>query len=350
MSSSQNLRNANKAKNDEFYTELSEIEKELNYYSDKFEGKTVFCNCDDPFESNFVKYFIMHFNSLKLKALYATGYLISPIVNTELRVDKKLIPYSLYVTDTSKYLIGDQTDLDIYTAKYFIETEGKRVMTPLRGDEKYVAGDFRSNECLDILMKSDVVVTNPPFSLFREYIALLYKYNKQFIILGNMNSINAKEIFPLFKDNKVWLGCNNGSKEYETSEKYAKENPQKVYMKNNKYYTKLGNTCWYTNIDHIKRHTLIPMDLGHEYYGFENQYDKYDNYNAINIDRLSDIPYDYDGVMGVPISFMEKYCPEQFEIIGLERYTCPKEVLVGGRLAIGGVSKYARILIKRKDL
>lgn len=165
MSKNKNLQNAKNAKNDEFYTELSEIEKELWYYSDKFRGKVVFCNCDDPFESNFVKFFLMHFNGYGLKALYATGYKTSPVINTELKVEKELIPYSLYVTDTSKYLVGDQKDLDSHTAQYLFEKEGNKVMSPLSGDENYVAGDFRSTESIEILKNSDIVITNPPLSI-----------------------------------------------------------------------------------------------------------------------------------------------------------------------------------------
>lgn len=334
-----NLQKAKKAKNDEFYTELSEIEKELGNYSDKFKGKVVFCNCDDPFESNFVKFFLMHFNEYGLKALYATGYKTSPIINTELKTEK--IPYSLYVTDTSKYLKGDQKDLDVNSAKHFIETEGDNVMSQLYGDEYYLAGDFRSEESIEILKKSDIVITNPPFSLFREYIAQLMKYDKQFLVLGNMNAITYKEIFPLLKDNKIWLGYNNGAKEYVVSAQYAEENPNKVYLKDKKYYAKLGNTGWYTNIDHEKRHIMIPLDLGHKYYGYENQYPKYDNYDAINVDKISNIPCDYTGVVGVPISYMDKYCPEQFEIIKFRKGNDGKD------LRIEGKCPYFRILIKK---
>lgn len=363
MAGNKNLHNAYKAKNDEFYTELSEIEKELSNYKEKFKDKVVFCNCDDPFESNFVKFFLMHFNGYGLKALYATGYKTSPVINTELKVKKEMIPYLLYVTDTSKYLKGDQKDLDMHTAQYFIETEVNNVMSPLAGDENYIAGDFRSKESIEILNNSDIVVTNPPFSLFREYIAQLIDYDKQFIVLGNINAITNKDTFPLLKNNDIWLGCNNGSKEYVVSSKYAEENSDKVYFRNEKFYTKLGNTGWYTNIDHSKRHMMLPLDLGHTYNGHENQYPKYDNFDAINVDKISNIPSDYMGIMGVPISFLEKYCPKQFEIIwqasGNTRASAPKEILEelkyikhaedkGGCGVINNKRMFSRIFIKRK--
>lgn len=348
-----NLSDARNAKNDEFYTELSEINKELNYYSDKFKGKTVFCNCDDPFESNFVKFFLMHFNEYGIKTLYATGYKTSPIINTELKTEK--IPYLLCVEDTKKYLKGDQTDLDINSAKLFIEKEEDNVLTQLYGDENYIAGDFRSEESIKILEKSDIVITNPPFSLFREYIALLMKYEKHFLVLGNMNAITYKEIFPLLKNNKIWLGCNNGAKEYLVSAQYAEENPDKVYLKNKKYYAKLGNTGWYTNIDHEKRHMMIPLDLGHKYSGYESQYPEYDNYNAINIAKISNIPSDYNGIMGVPITFLDKYNPEQFEIVSCndvrknEKVPYKEHGLVKDKDGtIDGKACYVRILIKKK--
>ena len=276
------LHSAKNEKNDEFYTELSEIQAEMSNYIDKFKGKVVFCNCDDPFESNFVKYFLMNFNRLGLKELIATGYKTSTIGGNE--IGEKNIPYALRVNSTSKYLVGSQKDLDINGSKYFLNAEGDKVMTPLMGNaakdengnqlyvevkEKYIdskgkektrkvkqelfydAGDFRSDESISLLKEADIVVTNPPFSLFREYIATLMKYEKQFLILGNMNAITYKEFFPLLKDNKVWLGCNNGAKEYMVVESYAKENPNKVYKRGNYYYSKLGNTGWYTNLDHI---------------------------------------------------------------------------------------------------
>ena len=343
-----NLSAAKAAKNDEFYTELPEIQAELKHYKDKFAGKTVFCNCDDPFESNFVKYFLMNFNGLGLKELIATGYKTSPVQGTELGEKGK--PYVLRVTETKPYLRGTQTDLDIAGAKQFLEKEQARVMIPLEGnwakdeagnimqiavkeeyvDEKtgktkkrmvkqdlyYEAGDFRSDMSIELLQQADIVVTNPPFSLFREYVAQLMQYEKQFLILGSLNAITYKEFFPLLKDNLVWLGCRSGSKVYTVSDSYAKEYPDKVFLQDGHYVTKMGNTGWFTNLDHAKRHQMLPLDLGFTYVGHEEDYPRYDNYDAINVDKVSQIPCDYMGVMGVPITFLDGYCPEQFEILG----------------------------------
>ena len=378
MAKNENLHKAKDAKQDEFYTLLPCIKQELNYYVDKFHGKVVYCNCDDPFESNFVKYFLMNFNGLELKELIATGYATSPVRGTEVNVMDTA--YVLRVTETKKYLVGTQKDLNAAGAKFFLTAEKSRLAAPLFGNwavdadgnriqtsvkEKYTdangktktrtvkqdiyyeAGDFRSDMSITLLKQADIVVTNEPFSLFREYIAQLMEYNKQFLILGNMNAITYKEFFPLLKDNRGWLGCSSGSKEYMTTEEYARKNPNKAYQRDGKWYTKLGNTCWFTNLDHEKRHQMIPLDLGYTYCGHEDMYPKYDNYDAINVDKVSQIPSDYEpcwfkcqhavsckyartegkedialceqacnGEMGVPISYIEKHCPEQFSIVG----------------------------------
>lgn len=335
-----NLSAAKVAKNDEFYTELPEIQAELKHYKDKFAGKTVFCNCDDPFESNFVKYFLMNFNGLGLKELIATGYKTSPVQGTELGEKGK--PYALRVTETKPYLRGTQTDLDIAGAKQFLEKEQACVMIPLEGnwakdesgnilqiavkeeyvDEKtgktkkrtvkqdlyYEAGDFRSDMSIELLQQADIVVTNPPFSLFREYVAQLTQYGKQFLIIGNKNAITYKEIFPLLKDNQMWLGyCS----------------PVSFVLADGTSTKQVNGLCrWFTNIDHAKRHQMLPLDLGFTYAGHEEDYPRYDNYDAINVDKVSEIPCDYMGVMGVPITFLDKYCPEQFEILGDSQRGC----------------------------
>ena len=303
------LATAKDAKNDEFYTELYEIQSELSNYVNKFEGKVVFCNCDDPFESNFVKYFLMNFNRFKLKELIATGYKTSPIAGKELATVN--IPYALRVTNTTKYLVGTQTDLDIRGAIYFLQTEGSNIMTPLFGnkyiDENkqevyYEAGDFRSEMCIELLKESDIVCTNPPFSLFREYIAQLIKYKKQFLIIGNKNAATYKDFFSLLKSNQVWFGYNS---------------PTSFILPDGTHTKKVtGLTRWFTNIDHIKRHQMLPLDLGCTYENYKEQYPKYDNYNAIEVNKVQKIPCDYKGVMGVPPTFFDKYCPEQFEILG----------------------------------
>ena len=391
------LRAADSAKNDEFYTALSEIQTEMSNYPDKFKGKVVLCNCDDPFESNFVKYFLMNFNRLGLKELIATGYKTSPVGGAEIGTANT--PYVLRITNTTNYLVGTQKDLDVAGAKYFLQTEGNKVMTPLIGnnaldedgnqiqitvkepvidengnevldnkgkvkiksvkkDLYYKAGDFRSDMSLALLNEADIVVTNPPFSLFREFVALLVKYDKQFLILGSVNSISYKEIFPLIKNNKLWLGCNNGSKEYEVPKTYADEFPDKVNSRNGKYYSKLGNTGWFTNIDHAKRHQMMPLDLGYMYEGHEEMYPKYDYIDAINVDKAGQIPCDYKYMMGVPISLMDKYCPEQFEIIDLlARYAVLDSQgvndLVQSKKAqctfVNGKPCFARILVRFTD-
>lgn len=332
-----NLHSAKTEKNDEFYTQLSDIQAEISHYPDKFKDKVVFCNCDDPFESNFVKYFLMNFNRLGLKELIATGYKTSTVGGTE--IGEKNTPYALRVTDTSKYLVGTQKDLDIRGAKYFLQTEGDKIMTHLIGNpaldengkqiqitikEKYTdangktktknikqdlyyeAGDFRSDMSLELLKQSDIVVTNPPFSLFREYIAVLMQYQKDFLIIGNKNAITYKEFFPLLKNNKVWIG---------------NDTPVNFILPDSSITKKVqGLTRWFTTLDHPKRHQMLPLDLGFVYEGHEDMYLDYDNYKAINVDKTNQIPCDYKNIMGVPISFLDKYCPEQFSIVGASVY------------------------------
>ena len=378
-----NLAAAKAAKNDEFYTKLPEIQAELKHYKDKFTGKTVFCNCDDPFESNFVKYFLMNFNGLGLKELIATGYKTRPVQGTELGEKGK--PCVLRVTETKPYLRGTQTDLDITGAKQFLEKEQDNVMIPLEGnwakdesgnilqiavkeeytDEKtgktkkrtvkqdlyYDAGDFRSDMSIELLRQADIVVTNPPFSLFREYVAQLMQYGKQFLIIGNMNAITYKEFFPLLKDNLVWVGYGfNESFVYASLYENTLDSNRK-FVKAKGYnpdtHIKVPACCWFTNLDHAKRHQMLPLDLGFTYAGHEEDYPKYDNYDAINVDKVSEIPCDYMGVIGVPITFLGKYCPEQFEIVGGYNYSMD---LSGHpwNAKIGGHYVFKRILIRRK--
>ena len=309
MPSKSELALANKAKKDEFYTQLSDIEKEMRYYRKHFKDKTVFCNCDDPFESNFFKYFVLNFNRLGLKKLIATCYASSPIANTQLSLfdvigteeSKQNKPYKAVVTK-----VYDKTGdggIDMFDVAELFKS-GENSLSELEGD-----GDFRSNECLELLDKSDIVVTNPPFSLFREYMAQLIEYKKKFVIIGNKNSITYKEIFALIKEEKIWLGYRNVN-----SDMWFVVPPGYRYEKiveGQKLKHIMG--CWYTNLDTTKRHEVMPL---YKKYSAE-EYPEYDNYKAINVDKVSDIPYDYDGVMGVPITFLDKYNPEQFEIIGL---------------------------------
>lgn len=288
-----NLHKAKNAKNDEFYTQLTDIEKELMHYKEHFKDKVVFCNCDDPKESAFWKYFDGQFNRLGLKRLIATHY--EPGKQS-------------YLLDRTR--IGE---------------ESPTIIKNLNGD-----GDFRSEECIELLKQSDIVITNPPFSLFREYIAQLMKYEKKFIIIGNKNAITYKEFFPLLKENKVWIGYNS----------------VKEFMRPDGTIQKFGNIGWYSNLDIKKRHEQI--DLYERYKGNEEHYPKYDNYEAIEVSKVIEIPKDYFGVIGVPITFLDKYSPEQFEIIGLMA-TTKVEGYNYGYPYIDSKKRYARILIKRKE-
>ena len=371
-----NLSAAKAAKNDEFYTGLPEIQAELKHYKDKFAGKTVFCNCDDPFGSNFVKYFLMNFNGLGLKELIAAGYKTGPVQDTELGERNK--PYALRVAETKPYLRGIQTDLDIIGVEQFLENAQDNVMIPLEGnwakdesgnilqiavkeeymDEKtgktkkrtvkqdlyYEAGDFRSDMSIELLQQADIVVTNPPFSLFREYVAQLILYGKQFLIIGNMNAITYKEIFPLLKQNLVWLGpsISSGDRPFHVPDDYPLKAAGCGIDEHGRKYIRVKGVRWFTNIDHAKRHQMLPLDLDFTYAGHEENYPKYDNYDAINVDKVSQIPCDYMGVMGVPITFLDKYCPEQFEIIKFRHGDDGKDLCVNGKCP------YFRILIRRQ--
>lgn len=302
-----NLSAAKRAKNDEFYTQLTDIEKELYHYRDFFRDKVVFCNCDDPEYSNFWKYFQMNFLFLGLKKLISTHY------------EPGGQSYKMEIIAAD--LPTGQTAFPDY------------VKTPLEGD-----GDFRSEECIEILKEADVVVTNPPFSYFRQYVAQLVEYDKKFIIIGNQNAITYKEIFPKLKGNQMWLGYGfPGNVAFFKSpyEDKAKASQHKEGM------IRVSGVMWFTNIDIQKRHT--PMDLYMRYYGNEDHFQKYDNYDAINVDKTCEIPEDYDGVMGVPITFLDKYCPEQFEIIKFRKGNDDKDLCVNGKCP------YFRILIRRRN-
>ncbi len=343
MAGNSSLRKANKAKQDEFYTQLADIENELKHYKEHFSGKIVFCNCDDPYESNFFKYFAMNFNYLGLKKLIATCYDSSPVAFTQLSIfaEESGKTYSNNFRRAYKIEISSVEDynndgaVDLTDVKLLLHND-KNTLSLLKGD-----GDFRSKECVKLLQEADIVVTNPPFSLFREYVAQLVKYNKKFLIIGNQNAITYKEIFPLLKDNVMWLGHHSGGQTFQVPFDFEQNN---TYISNGVKYAKFGNICWFTNLDTVKRHE--EMQFYKKY--TPEEYPQYDNYEAIEVSKVTDIPCDYDGLMGVPITFLDKYNPNQFEILGLDRYTVPKEFLVGGRVAINGKPRYARIIIRRK--
>lgn len=341
MAGNKNLNSAAKAKKDEFYTQITDIERELRHYREFFKDKVVFCNCDDPYESEFFKYFAMNFNMLGLKKLITTCYDGSPIAQTEINLfetpvenptDKK--SFKVEINEVKDYN-GDGA-VDLADVEYLIKNR-RNVLTLLEGN-----GDFRSQECIELLKQADVVVTNPPFSLFREYVKQLIDYDKKFLIIGNQNAITYKEIFPLLMENKMWLGYGfRGNVGFFKShyEDNAKSSQHREGM------IRVSGVTWFTNLDVAKRHEDIPLWRN---YSPEN-YPKYDNYDAIEVSKTADIPVDYNGVMGVPITFMEKYNPEQFEILGIDRYAAPPEALFSGRLAINGQRRYARILIRRRQ-
>lgn len=288
--SNQNLLTAKNKKNDEFYTRLEDIQKELDNYKEYFKDKIIYCNCDDIYTSNFYKYFKDNFKELGLKKIIATNL-----------------------------------SLDGTAYKTEFDNNSKESRTELRGN-----GDFRSEECVKLLQESDIIITNPPFSLFREYIAQLIKYNKDFLIIGNMNAATYKEIFPLFKNNQVWFGYTS----------------PKIFITPDRTEKKFGNILWYTNLESGKRHCRI--DLKNCYYGNENSYPKYDNYDAIEVSKVVNIPKDYYGLMGVPVTFLNKYCPEQFELIGHDHDLTGDggAGISDGQFICNGKNVYKRILIK----
>lgn len=307
---------AARAKNDEFYTLLTDIEKEMRYYRKHFKGKTVLCNCDDPFESNFFKYFVLNFNRLGLKKLIATCYATSPIAGQQLSLfdvvgsDEEQCnkPYKAVVTKV--YDVTGDGGVDMFDVAELFKTH-ENELTELEGD-----GDFRSKECLALLDEADIVVTNPPFSLFREYVATLMEHGKKFIIIGNSNAVTYKEVFPLIMQDRLWLGVTRsgtGSMWFRIMDDFPVKSGQKV--ENGVRYQTIGNSAWFTNLDVKKRHE--EMILVKRY--TPETYPHYDNYDAIEVSKVVDIPCDYAGVMGVPITFLGKYSPDQFEIIGMAK-------------------------------
>lgn len=336
------LNKANKAKNDEFYTQLSDIEAELKHYKKHFVGKTVLCNCDDPYESNFFKYFAMNFNHMGLKKLIATCYESSPVAGEQLSLFPEKRPYMIEITE----VIDENGDgaIDLADVEYLLKSKQNTV-------RKLKNGDFRSEECVNILKEADVVVTNPPFSLFREYIAQLIEFDKKYLVIGNQNAITYKEIFPLLKDNKMWLGYHCGDMAFAVPPYYEERETRFWIDGKGQKWRSLGNICWYTNLDHQKRHEKLEL---YKKYSPE-EYPHYDNYDAINVDRLAEIPEDYYGEMGVPITFLDKYNPDQFELLGatesegkgFSNGLWRAESKVAQPL-VNGNRKYKRIFIRRK--
>ena len=322
-SSNKYLRKANVAKKDEFYTQLVDIENELKHYKDQFRGKVVFCNCDDPKESNFVKYFSMNFEHLRLKKLIATHY-------KDANLFTKDPPYKLEYT-------GDKN--------------GNRMPDPSEFITEMIGtGDFRSQECVDLLKGANVVVTNPPFSLFREYVAQLIKYNKKFLIIGNTNALTYKEIFKLIKDNKIRTGYTN----FNVGMFFVVPDDWEKFHHiddNGKKIARVSTSCWFTNLKVEKHNEDIILYKKYN----PKEYPKYDYYNAIEVSKVADIPMNYLGAMGVPVTFIDKYNPKQFDILdGIGRYSMlsgPTDETQGTYLTkVCGKPKYARIIIKKKKV
>lgn len=321
MAKNANLHNAKSAKNDEFYTQLTDIEKEMKYYRNQFKGKVVYCNCDDARESNFFKYFSMNFEFLGLKKLITTGF----------KADGHGVAL-IYEGDRNGNYMVDDEEIKV------VELEGN--------------GDFRSEECINFLKEADIVVTNPPFSLFREYVAQLMEYEKKFIVFGNMNAVTYKEIFPYIKDNKLWFGASihSGDRKFYVPDNYPLEAAGCGIDEDGKRYIKVKGVRWFTNMYHEE---IKPLDLYKKY--SNEDYPKYDNYDAIEVGKTAEIPMDYNGVMGVPITFLDKYCPEQFEIVDAREIALNDRqknkntyLIKDADSAINGKPTYARIAIKRK--
>lgn len=365
------LQTAKKVKKDEFYTQLTDIEKELRYYKDQFKDKIVYCNADDPYESNFFKYFASNFNLLGIKKLIATSYSGSPVLGSQVSLfdiegvkkENEKEPIKIEINEVKDY--NNDGAIDISDVEYLLK-HNKNVTKKLKGN-----GDFRSNECIELLKKADIVVSNPPFSLFREYISQLEEYNKKFLIIGNTNSITYKETFALIKDNKLRTGYTN----FNVGMFFIVPDDWEKYHhidESGKKIARVSTSCWFTNLD-VKKHKE-DIILHKTYKGNEDKYPKYENYDGIEVSKVANIPIDYKGFMGVPITFIDKHNPEQFEIIGLgisnsgieigvhpykpEHKKYRKEVqnrgAVDGDLYMmeNGIVKvpYARIIIKNKRI
>src|SRR3989338_9284547 len=346
-SSNKNLHKASKVRNDEFYTQLPDIEKELKHYKDQFQGKVVYCNCDDPFESNFFKYFAANFNELGIKKLITTSYVKSPIVGGQLPLfemeglkPEGKEPFKIEINEVLD--INKDGAISLEDVEYLLR-HNKKSSRKLNGVAKYNAVDFRSEECVELLKEADIVVTNPPFSLFREYVAQLVEYGKKFLILGQQGAVIYKEFLPLIKENKVWLGYDNGgTKWFQVPIDYDIPTESRKKIENGIKFFSMGSVNWYTNLDVAKRHEFVT--LYKKYSPLE--YPKYDNYDAINVNYKAEIPMNYDGVMGVPITFLDDHNPDQFEIIGLDRYTGKngdKDFTINGKML------FRRLLIKNKN-
>lgn len=359
MAGNSNLHMSRNDKADEFYTQLSLVESELKHYRQHFKDKIVLCNCDDPYESNFFKYFAMNFNALGLKKLITTCFAVSPVTGKEfpyyvdyggqlsfvlpengnmLLEEGERKPYKVEITEVTDE--NKDGRIDLSDVEYLMRNK-KNTMSLLEGN-----GDFRSPECVELLKEADIVVTNPPFSLFRDYMALLVENNKKFLIVGNLNAVTYKEILPLVMENKVWIGYNSGHYWFKVPDSYDEKKTDFKIDETGQKWRRMGNICWFTNLDIQKRHEDMPLFRTYN----PTDYPTYDNYDAIDVSKTADIPCDYYEAIGVPITYLTKFNPEQFELLGIDRdFTSD-----GGRFALadanGGVHRlYARLVIRRKS-
>lgn len=366
MAGNKTLSARNRAALDEWYTQLIDIETELRHYRDQFKGKVVLCNCDDPYESNFFKYFAMNFRHLGLKRLVTTCFAGSPISGKQLplietaglrNIKPPREPYKVVINEVPDLNRDGATDLT--DVEYLLRNDAN-AMTPLAGD-----GDFRSKECAALLDEADIVVTNPPFSLFRDYVNLLISHGKQFLILGDQNGSKYSSIFPHIAANRLWFGYHNGgTKWFRVPDDYEIKTESRKKVIDGVKYQSMGRIYWYTNLETTKRHQ--PLTLYKRY--VESEYPTYTNYPAIEVSKVAEIPMDFDGEMGVPITFLDKYNPDQFEIVGIStqlaepmsRYAAREDYVTSEGKAVGGTGKlfvplgngkhrgvYERIIIKR---
>ena len=320
------LHRGKRNKNDEFYTRQQDIENEMRWYKDEgvFKGKIVFCNCDDPVWSDFWKYFSLFFKTLGLKKLIATHY-------------KE----------------GEQT----YKLEYY--GKGKEIKTPLRIEQGWPGdGDFRSPECIELMKEADIIMTNPPFSLFQEYVSLLIEHEKQFLIIGNLNSITSKKLIPYVIKNKMWIGCTpeKGDLKFKVPKDYEAESSRLTIDENGQKWMTHGNTLWITNLPHKKRENMF-IDLTRIYKGNENDYPFYDNHpDIIEVGEYKKIPKDYEGLMGVPTTFLKKHNPNQFDLVGADWQLLKKYVKEHNieekwkthRFVVNGETRFARVVIKHR--
>lgn len=366
MAGNETLSARNRNSADEFYTQLPDIEAELRHYRDQFKGKVVLCNCDDPFESNFFKYFAMNFDHLALKRLITTCYAGSPISGEHLPLleaaglrdtQPPREPYKVVISEVPD--LNEDGAIDLTDVEYLLRNDAN-VMTPLKGD-----GDFRSKKCVALLDEADIVVTNPPFSLFREYINLLIDHGKKFLVLGDQNGSKYSSIFPHIVANRLWFGYNNGgTKWFRVPDDYEIKTESRKKVVNGVKYFSMGRIYWYTNLETTKRHE--PLTLFKRY--TTEEYSAYTNYPGIEVPKVAEIPMDYEGEMGVPITFLDKYNPDQFQIIGIStqlaepmsRYAAKEDYMSKKGKVVGGTGKlflplgngkhkgvYERIIIKR---